>query len=64
MTLFIEKLQDALLLRLKANTDALSINYENRIMGEPETLTLKELRTVFILAGVKSIQIDNTTISL
>jgi len=61
---FIEQLQEALLLRLEANTDDLSLLLENRLMSEPETITLKELRTIFILAGIKSITIENTTIKI
>ena len=61
---FIEQLQEALLLRLEANTDDLSLLLENRLMSEPETITLKELRIIFILAGIKSITIENTTINI
>ena len=38
---FIEQLQEALLLRLEANTDDLSLLLENRLMSEPEKITLK-----------------------
>ena len=61
---FIEQLQEALLLRLEANTDDLSLLLENKLISEPETITLKELRTIFILAGIKSITIENTTINI
>ena len=61
---FIEQLQDALLLRLKTNTDDLSLLLENRLMSEPEKITLKELRLIFQAAGVKSITIENTTITI
>ena len=61
---FIEQLQEALLLRLEANTDDLSLLLENRLMSEPEKITLKELRIIFILAGIKSITIENTTINI
>jgi len=61
---FIDQISDVLLLRLKANTDDLSLLLENRLMSEPETITLKELRTIFILAGIKSITIENTTINI
>ena len=36
---FIEQLQEALLLRLEANTDDLSLLLENRLMSEPEDNT-------------------------
>jgi len=61
---FIEQLQEALLLRLEANTDDLSLLLENRLMSEPEKITLKELRQIFYHAGIKSITIENTTIKI
>jgi hypothetical protein len=61
---FIEQLQEALLLRLEANTDDLSLLLENRLMSEPEKITLKELRLIFQAASIKSITIENTNISL
>ena len=61
---FIDQISDVLLLRLKANTDDLSLLLENRLMSEPEKITLKELRLIFKAAGIKSITIENTTISL
>ena len=62
--IFIEQLQEALLLRLEANTDDLSLLLENRLMSEPEKITLKELRLTFQAAGIKSITIENTTINI
>ena len=61
---FIEQLQEALLLRLEANTDDLSLLLENRLMSEPEKITLKVLRLIFKAAGIKSITIENTTIKI
>ena len=61
---FIEQLQEALLLRLEANTDDLSLLLENRLISEPEKITLKELRLIFQAAGIKSITIENTTIKI
>ena len=61
---FIEQLQEALLLRLMANTDDLSLLLENRLMSEPEKITLKELSLIFQAAGIKSITIENTTIKI
>ena len=61
---FIKELQSVLLLGLKTNVDAESINLENKLKSDPSNITLKELRTIFILAGIKSITIENTTISL
>ena len=61
---FIDQISDVLLLRLKANTDDLSLLLENRLMSEPETITLKELRLIFQAAGIKSITIENTTINI
>ena len=61
---FIEQLQEALLLRLEANTDDLSLLLENRLMSEPEKITLKELLLIFQAAGIKSITIENTTINI
>jgi hypothetical protein len=61
---FIEQLQEALLLRLEANTDDLSLLLENRLISEPEKITLKELSLIFQSAGIKSITIENTTIKI
>ena len=61
---FIEQLQEALLLRLEANTDDLSLLLENKLISEPEKTTLKELRLIFKAAGIKSITIENTTIKI
>jgi len=61
---FIKELQEALLLGLKTNVDAESINLENKLKADPSNITLKELRTIFILAGIKSITIENTTINI
>ena len=61
---FIKELQSVLLLRLEANTDDLSLLLENRLMSEPEKITLKELRLIFQAAGIKSITIENTTINI
>jgi len=61
---FIEQLQDALIEKLKLRKYDLSIPYQDKLIVKPETITLKELRIIFILAGIKSITIKNTTISL
>ena len=61
---FVEELQEALLIRLETNVDAESINLENKLKADPSNITLKELRTIFILAGIKSITIENTTINI
>ena len=61
---FIEQLQEALLLRLEANTDDSSLLLQNRLMSEPEKITLKELSLIFQSAGIKSITIENTTIKI
>ena len=61
---FIKELQSVLLLGLKTNVDAESINLENKLKADPKNITLKELRTIFILAGIKSITIENTTIKI
>jgi hypothetical protein len=61
---FIKELQEALLLRLKTNVDAESINLENKLKADPNSITLKELRQIFKAAGINSITIENTTISL
>jgi hypothetical protein len=61
---FIEQLQEVLLLRLEANTDDSSLLLQNRLMSEPEKITLKELRQLFYHAGIKSITIENTTIKI
>jgi hypothetical protein len=60
----IKELQSVLLLGLKANVDAESINLENKLKADPNSITLKELRQLFYHAGIKSITIENTTISL
>jgi len=61
---FIKELQEALLLRLKANVDAESINLENKLKADPNSITLKELRQIFLHAGIKSVTIENTTITI
>jgi hypothetical protein len=61
---FIKKLQTVLLLRLKTNVDAKSINLENKLKGDPKSITLKELRQIFCHAGIKSVTIGNTTINI
>ena len=61
---FIEQLQEALLIRLETNVDAESINLENKLKADPNSITLKELRQLFYHAGIKSITIENTTINI
>jgi len=61
---FIKELQEALLLGLKTNVDAESINLENKLKADPKTITLKELKQIFYHAGIKSITIENTTIKI
>ena len=61
---FVEELQEALLIRLKTNLDAESINLENKLKADPNSITLKELRQIFYHAGIKSITIENTTIKI
>ena len=61
---FIEQLQEALLIRLETNVDAESINLENKLKADPNSITLKELRQIFYYAGIKSITIENTTIKI
>jgi hypothetical protein len=61
---FIEQLQEALLIRLETNVDAESINLENKLKADPNSITLKELRQLFYHAGIKSITIENTTIKI
>jgi len=61
---FIKELQEALLIRLETNVDAESINLENKLKADPNSITLKELRLIFQAAGIKSITIENTTINI
>ena len=61
---FIEQLQEALLIRLETNVDAESINLENKLKADPNSITLKELRQIFQAAGIRSITIENTTINI
>jgi len=61
---FIKELQEALLLGLNTNVDAESINLENKLKADPKNITLKELRKIFYHAGIKSIKIENTTITI
>ena len=61
---FVEELQEALLIRLKTNVEAESINLENKLKADPNSITLKELRQIFYHAGIKSITIENTTIKI
>jgi hypothetical protein len=61
---FIKELQSVLLLGLKANVDAESINLENKLKGDPKSITCSELRQIFYHAGIKSVTIENTTINI
>ena len=61
---FIEQLQDALIEKLKLSKYDLSIPYQDKLISEPEKITLKELRLIFQAAGIKSITIENTTIKI
>jgi len=61
---FIKELQSVLLLGLKTNVDAESINLENKLKADPKNITLKELRQIFYHAGIKSVTIENTTINI
>ena len=61
---FIDQISDVLLLRIKSNTDDKSMSYEMALKVDPGSISLKELRTIFILAGIKSITIENTTINI
>jgi hypothetical protein len=61
---FIKEIQTVLLLGLKTNVDAESINLENKLKADPKNITLKELRHIFQAAGIKSITIENTTIKI
>ena len=61
---FIEQLQDTLIEKIKLSKYSLSIHYQDKLILKPETITLKELRALFILAGIKSITIENTTIKI
>jgi len=54
---FIKELQTVLLLGLKTNVDAESINLEKKLKADPKDITLKELRQIFYHAGIKSITI-------
>jgi len=61
---FIEELQEALLLRLDPSKDGLSMLLHISLISEPEKITLKELRQIFLHAGIKSVTIENTTINI
>jgi hypothetical protein len=61
---FIKELQSVLLLGLKTNVDAESINLEKKLKADPKDITLKELKQIFYHAGIKSITIENTTIKI
>jgi len=61
---FIKELQTVLLLGLKTNVEAESINLENKLKADPKSITSSELRKLFYHAGIKSIQIGNTTINI
>ena len=61
---FIKELQSVLLLGLKTNVDAESINLEKKLKADPKDITLKELKQIFYHAGIKSITIENTTINI
>jgi len=59
---FINQIADALLLRLKANTDDLSMSYELALKVDPGSINLKELRKILVCAGIREITIENATI--
>jgi len=61
---FIDQISDVLLLRLKANTDDKSMSYEMALKVDPGSISLKELREILVLAGIREIKIKNTTINI
>ena len=61
---FIDKLQTVLLVGLKTNVETESINLENKLKADPKSITSSELRKLFYYAGIKSVQIGNTTINI
>ena len=61
---FIDQIADVLLLNLKANTDDKSMSYEMALKVDPGSISLKELREILVLAGIREIKIKNTTINI
>jgi hypothetical protein len=59
---FIDQISDVLLLRLKANTDDKSMSYEMALKVDPGSISLKKLREILVLAGIREIKIENATI--
>jgi|GEM_PF-2963738 len=59
---FIDQISDVLLLRLKANTDDKSMSYEMALKVDPGSISLKQLREILVLAGIKKITVENATI--
>ena len=61
---FSDQIADVLLLNLKANTDDKSMSYEMALKVDPGSISLKELREILVLAGIREITIKNATINI
>ena len=61
---FIDQIADVLLLNLESNTDDKSISYEMTLKVDPGSISLKELREILVLAGIREITIENATINI
>ena len=61
---FIELVSEILLIRLESNTDDKSMSYEMALKVDPGSISLKELREILVLASIREITIENTTINI
>ena len=59
---FADQIADVFLLNLEANTDDKSMSYELALKVDPGSISLKELREILVLAGIREITIENATI--
>ena len=61
---FADQIADVLLLNLECNTDDKSISYQMALKVDQGSISLKELREILILAGIREITIENATINI
>ena len=61
---FADQIAEVLLLNLKANTDNKSMSYELALKVDPGSISLKQLREILVLAGIREITIESATINI
>jgi predicted ATPase len=61
---FADQIADVLLLNLECNTDDKSMSYQMALKVDQGSISLKELREILVLAGIREITIENATINI